>query len=109
MRALVNDSIEVGPQNWTPQLLEKFRKAARIGPKAVVPRAHGHCRGIAHPRSGRLLSDFRQTIADLVASEHHGTIAKAAHAEGLKRQTLRSALHTDPVITKPERVPRRRS
>lgn len=102
MRALVNDSIEVGPQNWTPQLLEKFRKLRGYDPKPWFPALTGIVVE-SRTRSDRFLFDFRQTIADLVASEHYGTIAKAAHAGGLKRPTLRSAFYTDPVITKPKK------
>ena len=34
--------------------------------------------------SGRFLYDYRRTLADLMASEHYGTIAQVAHAAGLK-------------------------
>lgn len=35
-------------------------------------------------QSDRFLWDYRQTLADLMASEHYGTVAKVAHEQGLK-------------------------
>lgn len=83
VRALINDSIEVGPQNWTPQLLDQFHKLRGYDPKPWLPALTGTI-VVSRSQSDRFLFDFRQTIADLVASEHYGTIAKVAHAEGLK-------------------------
>lgn len=82
VRALVNDSIEVGPQNWTPQLLDQFRKLRGYDPKPWLPTLIGIIVE-SRARSDQFLFDFRQTIADLVASEHYGTIANIAKGEGL--------------------------
>lgn len=80
--ALLTDSIEVGPSNWTPLMVSEFRKRRGYDPRPWLPALAGTIIG-SRARSDQFLFDFRRTLADLLASEHYGTIAKVAHENGL--------------------------
>jgi len=81
--ALVTDSIEVGPSNWTPALLERFQALRGYDPRPWLPVLTGT---IVRSRrdSDAFLYDFRRTLADLISSDHYGTVAAVAHERGLK-------------------------
>ena len=81
--ALLTDSIEVGASNWTPQLVEQFRKRRGYDPVPFLPTLTGAIVGSA-ARSDSFLHDFRQTLGDLLSDAHYGTVAKVAHEHGLK-------------------------
>lgn len=83
IRALLTDSIEVGPSNWTPQLVEAFRTRRGYDPLPFLPVMTGAVVGSV-ARSDAFLHDFRQTLADLLADAHYGTVAAVAHEHGLK-------------------------
>ncbi|TDW68252.1 alpha-L-rhamnosidase-like protein [Novosphingobium sp. PhB55] len=78
IRAILNDSIEVGAANWTPQMIPQFKRLRGYDPVPWMPALTGTIVG-SRQESERFLHDFRRTLADLLASEHYGTIAKAAH------------------------------
>lgn len=80
--ALLSDSIESGPQNWTPAFPRRFRDARGYDLTPWLPALAGHVVGSA-VASDRFLWDVRRTIADLVATAHYGTLAAAAHRRGL--------------------------
>ena len=82
IRALLTDSIEVGASNWTPRMVEEFRARRGYDPVPFLPALTGAVVGSA-ARSDAFLHDFRQTLADLLADAHYGTIAKVAHEQGL--------------------------
>jgi hypothetical protein len=67
VRAILTDSIEVGAANWTPKMIAQFKRLRGYDPTPWLP----------------ALYDYRRTLADLMASEHYGTVAKVAHANGL--------------------------
>ncbi|MQP66398.1 glycoside hydrolase [Niveispirillum sp. SYP-B3756] len=83
IRALLSDSIESGPQNWTENMLAEFR--ARRGYDALpwLPALTGQIIGGAD-ESDRFLWDFRRTIAELLAEKHYGTLARVARENGLR-------------------------
>jgi hypothetical protein len=83
VRALLTDSIEVGPANWTPRLLARFRELRGYDPLPWLPTLTGSLVG-SRADSDRFLYDYRRTLADLMASEHYGTVAAVAHEHGLK-------------------------
>jgi hypothetical protein len=83
VRAILTDSIEVGASNWTPALLEQFQRLRGYDPKPYLPALTGTIVG-SRKQSDAFLYDFRRTLADLIASEHYGTVAKVAHEHGLK-------------------------
>ena len=83
VRALLTDSIEVGAANWTPRMVEQFKRLRGYDPMPWLPALAGVLIG-SRADSDRFLYDYRRTLADLMASEHYGTIAQAAHEAGLK-------------------------
>lgn len=82
LRALVTDSIEVATANWTPAMIAQFRKLRGYDPVSWLPALAGTIVG-SRAQSDRFLFDYRRTLADLIASEHYGTVAKVAHENGL--------------------------
>ena len=82
IRALLTDSIEVGPSNWTPRMVEEFTARRGYDPLPYLPVLTGAIIG-SPARSDAFLHDYRQTLADLLADAHYGTIAKVAHENGL--------------------------
>ncbi|WP_068072378.1 glycosyl hydrolase [Novosphingobium lentum] len=83
IRALLTDSIEVGPSNWTPNLVAEFKARRGYDPVPFLPALTGAVIGSA-ARSEAFLHDFRLTLSDLIADAHYGTVASVAHEHGLK-------------------------
>jgi hypothetical protein len=83
VRAILTDSIEVGAANWTPKMVEQFRTLRGYDPTPWLPALTGVIIK-SRAASDNFLYDFRRTIADLMASEHYGTVAKVAHENGLR-------------------------
>jgi len=83
VRALLTDSIEVGASNWTPQMIGQFKRLRGYDPTPWMPALTGVLIG-SRADSDKFLYDYRRTLADLMASEHYGTVAAVAHENGLK-------------------------
>ena len=83
VQGLLTDSIEVGAANWTPKMIEQFKRLRGYDPTPYLPALTGTLIG-SRDDSDRFLYDYRRTLADLMASEHYGTVATVAHASGLK-------------------------
>lgn len=83
VRAILTDSIEVGAANWTPGMVDQFKRLRGYDPMPYLPALAGVLIG-TREQSDRFLRDYRQTLSDLMASEHYGTVAKVAHEHGLK-------------------------
>ncbi|ALK95435.1 glycoside hydrolase [Massilia sp. WF1] len=83
VRALVTDSIEVGASNWTPRLLEQFRRLRGYDARPWLPALAGVIVK-DRARSDAFLYDYRRTLAELMASEHYGTVAEVARAHGMR-------------------------
>ena len=60
--ALLSDSIEAGPQNWTERILEQFRHSRGYDPTPWLPALAGFIVGSA-AQSDRFLFDYRRTIS----------------------------------------------
>lgn len=82
LNALLSDSIESGAQNHTDRLVERFAELRGYDGTPWLPALAGLVVGDA-ARTDRFLWDFRQTLADLVASEYYGTLEAEAHRRGL--------------------------
>jgi alpha-L-rhamnosidase len=80
---LLTDSIEVGPQNWTDNILEEFQKRRGYDPRPWLPAMTGVIIGSTED-TDRFLWDFRRTIGELMAENHYGEIADDLHAHGMK-------------------------
>lgn len=83
IRALLTDSTEVGAFNWTPGMIEEFRRLRGYDPRPWLPALTGAIVG-SRSQSDRFLYDFRTTLGDLHASAHYGTLTQVAHENGLK-------------------------
>jgi hypothetical protein len=83
VRALLTDSTEVGPFNWTAGMIGEFKRLRGYDPTPWLPTLTGAVIG-SRAESDAFLYDFRRTIADLHASAHYGTVAAVAHEHGLK-------------------------
>ena len=83
VQALLTDSIEVGAANWTPRMIEQFKRLRGYDPTPWMPALTGVLVG-SREDSDKFLYDYRRTLADLLSSEHYGTIATIAHDNGLK-------------------------
>lgn len=82
LQVLLTDSIEAGASNWTPKLIEKFKQLRGYDPTPWLPTLTGIIIG-SRQQSDQFLYDYRRTFAELIASEHYGTVAKIAHEYGL--------------------------
>jgi hypothetical protein len=83
VRALVTDSTEVGSSNWTPRLLDQFKRLRGYDARPWLPALTGLVIG-TRAQTDAFLYDYRRTLADLMASEHYGTVAAVAHEHGVK-------------------------
>lgn len=83
VQALLTDSIEVGAANWTPKMMDQFKRLRGYDPTPWLPALTGTIVG-SRAQSDRFLYDYRRTLGDLIASEHYGTVAKVAREHGLK-------------------------
>jgi len=82
VRALLNDSIEVGASNWTPKLVAEFTARRGYDPVRWLPALTGVI--IDTPaKTDAFLYDFRKTLAELMADAHYRTITAEAHKRGL--------------------------
>jgi hypothetical protein len=79
---MLTDSIEVGPQNWTDNMLDEFQKRRGYDARPWLPALTGVViKSTAD--TDRFLWDFRRTIGQLIAENHYGAIADDLHAHGM--------------------------
>lgn len=83
VQAILTDSIEVGAANWTPKMIAQFKTLRGYDPVPFLRAIAGVIVG-SRAQSDKFLFDYRRTLADLMASEHYGTVATVAHENGLK-------------------------
>jgi alpha-L-rhamnosidase len=82
VRAVLNDSIEVGAANWTSALVAEFTKRRGYDPVKWMPALTGVVIGDAG-KTDAFLYDFRKTLAELIEEAHYGTISSELHKRGL--------------------------
>src|SRR5207253_8483146 len=75
------DSWECGSQNWSPVFRNEFKKRRGYDLYNYLPVMAGIPVESAQV-SENFLHDVRQTIAELIADNFYGTLAKLAHAKG---------------------------
>ncbi|WP_437919947.1 glycosyl hydrolase [Sphingobacterium sp. LRF_L2] len=80
---MVADSYEVGSQNWTDRLFEKFHEIYGYDPLPYFPVLSGMPVGSVDA-SNRFLWDLRRLVADLVATEYVGGLRKIGNQHGLR-------------------------
>jgi len=79
---LLTDSIEVGPQNWTDNILEEFKQRRGYDPRLWLPALTGVVIG-SSAATDRFLWDFRRTLGQMLAENHYGEIADDLHNHGM--------------------------
>ncbi len=82
IRYIINDSWEAGSQNWTDNMIAKFKQRRGYDPTPWMPVLTGQVVESAEA-SDRFLWDFRKTIADLIADEHYGQLEATLHERGM--------------------------
>jgi len=82
IRYVMNDSWEVGSQNWTDNMIEMFKKLRGYDPLPWMPVLTGMVIESSEA-SDRFLWDFRKSIADLIANEYYGQMATTLHERGM--------------------------
>jgi hypothetical protein len=81
-RYIIQDSYETGPQNWTDDLIEKFRARFHYDPTPYLPVTTGRLVGSAD-QSERFLWDIRRLVADMLGQEYVAGITEVAEENGL--------------------------
>ncbi len=90
------DSWELGGVNWTEKFADEFRNRRGYDIRPWLPVIAGKLVE-SRSASNRFLTDFRRTIADCVADNHYGTMAKLAHEHGMGIQPESAGPHTAPL------------
>lgn len=81
-KVAVQDSYEMGGQNWTDDFKKKFQTRYGYDPTAYVPVMYGNVVG-SQDESDRFLWDLRRMIADDIAYEYVGGLRDISHKHGL--------------------------
>jgi hypothetical protein len=82
LRAMVNDSYEAGPQNWTDELPSEFARRRGYDLRHWLPALTGRIIGSAEV-TDQFLWDFRRTLGELIAENHYGQISASLHSRGM--------------------------
>lgn len=109
VRALLVDSIEVGAANWTPKMVEQFKKLRGYDPLPFMPALTGTIVG-SRAQSDKFLYDYRRTLADLMVSEHYGAVNEVAKKQGMTvygeaLESFRPSLGDDMAMRKYNDIP----
>jgi hypothetical protein len=82
LKYVIADSYETGPQNWTDDMLAKFKTRYAYSPLPFLPCLHG--RVVDSPEiTDRFLWDWRRLIAESIARDYVGGLREVAHEHGL--------------------------
>ena len=95
-KMIQTDSWELGGVNWTTRFAEEFRKRRGYDIRPWMPVIAGLIVG-SREESNRFLADYRRTIADCIADNHYGTMAKLAAEHGMGIQPESAGPHTAPL------------
>jgi len=77
------DSWEVGPQNWTKNMSEEFKKRRGYDITPFLPVLTGRVIGDLQ-QTERFMWDFRKTISELMVENYVAEMQKLSHENGLK-------------------------
>jgi hypothetical protein len=96
LKYLHTDSWEVEGLNWTPTLLEEFRKRRGYEPLPFLPVMAGRIVD-SRPASNRFLYDLRKTLGDLAIDNHYRIFRDRAHQHGLQIHPESGGPHAVPI------------
>ncbi len=77
------DSYEAGPQTWTENFADKFKRRHGYDIYSYLPVLTGRVVE-SEALSEGFLYDYRKTVADLIAQSYYGTFQKLAHQHDLQ-------------------------
>ncbi len=80
---VLTDSVEIGAQNWTDNMLAEFERRRGYSAIPWLPALTGVVIE-STAETDRFLWDFRRTIAQMFAENHYGTLADELHRRGLR-------------------------
>ena len=80
--AVVEDSYEMGSQNWTDDMAEVFESTYGYDPTPWLPVLYGNVIG-SQDQSERFLWDLRRLVADRVAYDYVGGLRDVSNQHGL--------------------------
>ena len=81
-KIVVEDSYEMGSQNWTDDMAESFRARYGYDPIPYIPTLYGTIIG-SQDQSERFLWDLRRLVADRVAYDYVGGLREVSNRHGL--------------------------
>jgi len=81
-KVVVEDSYETGGQNWTDDMLTRFKERYHYDALAYLPVLEGKVVG-SQDQSDRFLWDLRRLVADRVAYDYVGGLRDISHKYGL--------------------------
>jgi len=82
LKYVIADSYETGPQNWTDDMIAKFKTRFGYSPLPFLPCLHG--RVVDSPETtDRFLWDWRRLIAESIARDYVGGLREVAHEHDL--------------------------
>jgi hypothetical protein len=84
LRAMVFDSWEASNENWTPAILDDFRRLRGYDPTPWLPTLAGYVVGSAE-RSDAFLWDWRRTLQQLLKTNHYDQLTTMLHGIGMTR------------------------
>lgn len=83
LQALLNDSIEVGPSNWTPAMFSEFAERRGYSLLPWLPALAGNIVNTA-TQTDQFLYDFRLTLAEMLADNHYAVITEEVNKRGMR-------------------------
>ena len=81
LEGICMDSHEAGPQNWTHDMPQQFKRLRGYDLKKFLPTIAGGM--LVGLRSQLVLGDFRRTISDLITENYYGEFNRLCHDENL--------------------------
>lgn len=82
-KVVVQDSYEMGSQNWTDDFIKDFKEKYKYDPVPFIPAFNGHVVG-SRNATDRFLWDLRRLVADKIAYDYVGGLREASNKHGLK-------------------------
>lgn len=86
LQYMINDSWEMGAQNWTDNMMAEFTTRRGYDILPWLPVLTGRVVESAEA-SDRFLWDFRKTIGDLITENHYDQLTTLLHQRGMGRYT----------------------
>ena len=86
LQFMINDSWEMGTQNWTDSMMTEFTSRRGYDILPWLPVLTGRVVESAEA-SDRFLWDFRKTIGDLITQNHYDQLTTLLHDRGMGRYT----------------------